>query len=318
MRILLPSTIITALCLAACGGESDDNDNKPAESSATATETTEKADSSQDIVALVPTSFLTPPENIIRASISPKPGLQTFGSKILLLSESGKLYAGGTGFAPVEELLEGPFRDVQGLSLGFEPAAFLTLTDTGELKAYQENDQGVFKSVPLNTPEELTGNFCGTFPATPDLFVMEVGGVPTRILYQMEAGALSLSLGEALDNPDLDCQSVYELQSFEETTQDKPFDPSSVFDDDYADTRYTSYELALENGQLTHIQDKKTTVFSIESGLSMEGLAKVDWFYATNTPLGNTFSKGAVLMGNRSENRVIMISMEYLMGQLEP
>ncbi len=318
MRTHIFMTALTALTLFGCGSETKTNspDTKTTENTSSTPDNTTGTQEIAPALSIVPTTFLETPEVIIRASIAPKPGLQSWSSKILLLSETGKIYTGNTGFAPVEKLLDGPYQDLQGLSMGFEPAVFLTQAEDGSFKAYQEDGNGSFQALSLSKPDGFNGRFCGTFAATPDLFVMELGGTLTQILYTVEDGLLTLETGEALPEQGQECLTRYKLQAFDEAqSEEKPFDPSSVFEDEYSDDRYVDYEISLENRKLIYRRDGKTTPLSIESGLSMSGMEQPRWLYITSAPLGNTFNGGAVMIGDGSELRVVMISLEYLNEQ---
>lgn len=316
MRTYFITSILSGLLLAACGNSSDTAET-PAPNATIPVDTKPIASSDTVNVAIVPTSQLDTPERIIAASIAPEPGISAWSSHILLLGQSGQLFAGNTGFGKVQKLADGPYKDVLGLSMGFEPPVFLTRTEYGTVTAFQDSGEDGFKAIEINNPEELYGTFCGSYPVTPDVFALVIDDTIETVLYSVDETGLSLKSGGAAPDQSLDCKTQFSLETFSAATADKPFDPSSVFDDDYQDNSRSQYQLSLSDGVLSYNKGDKRVSLKVEHGLSLMGMENPAWIYATSSPLGNTFNKGALLLGSSTENRVVMVSMEYLLKQVD-
>jgi len=109
----------------------------------------------------------------------------------------------------------------------------------------------------------------------------------------------------------VDCPSNFEVRIYDQTEK-KSFDPTSVFEDDYQEPGLSSFELGISSKGLAISQDNETIGLKIDSGLSIKGVDKPEWIYASNAALGNTFNSGVTLIRGDSNARIIMIANDYL------
>ena len=265
-KTLLCAAFISVL--AACSDTKNPSENNNGTS-------TPKTDTSEKPLALniITTSEINTPEPVVKATIAPKLGLQAWSSHLLLLSDTGKVYSGSTAFGRSEKISDGPYSDVIGLARGFDPAMFLALTNDGKLKAYRENEESGFSQVPLSLSQELRGTFCNTYEVTPDTFAMNRNGKVQLISYEVENGVISL---EPLQNPTDEakpCKQGFELRKLNENTSTE-INPAALLQEDYKDDRFSIFELALSDNQVSVTQDEITYPLKVESGMGLEPIGR--------------------------------------------
>jgi len=56
---------------------------------------------------------------------------------------------------------------------------------------------------------------------------------------------------------------------------------------------------------------------SIEPGLSIDGIENSAWISSTPASMGNTFTSGLTLIGDKESSRLVMISNEYLAREID-
>ena len=276
-----------------------------------------KSDGALDIKA---TSQILPPEKIIKVSIAPKPGFAASLGQILLLGESGDIYASNTGFGGVNKVAAGNYSDILGLSRGESPSIFLALNPNGDIKPFIENTQEGFDPISLSAGDLKVDSFCQMeIPSDESVFLI-VDGRLQKLNYRI-SGRSAIELTKT-DTPNIsNIASCYVSQNDAIYTSNTAGllsitgDKNEVFSKDVSSAVSLNADLSLiqtKEANLFAQQGDKNTSLKITAGFSIPGIKKANWLYVTNASMGNTFSGGLTLVGDKADDHIVMISNEYL------
>jgi len=263
-------------------------------------------------VSVQATSQFFPSENIVKVSLAPEIGLGAWTSPILLLSESGKLYSTNTASEQVVDINDGPFSDILGLSRGFDPAMILAANEAGNIVTLMEDDDKTFQPIAVDSADITAFSFCATSPATPDTFIVVDKDGSRMLNYSVSNNAIKI---EDRNVTDRECPANFVLTKQKPKTDAKPFDPKSVFEDEYTGENYDSYELSLSPRGILLSDGEETVSIKIEAGLSIRGISNPAWVFSSNAPLGNTFNGGVTLIKSKDDKRIVIIANDYLIDQ---
>lgn len=252
------------------------------------------------------TTHIYPKELMIAASVAPKSGMRAFSSKILLLSESGKVYSATTAFPQLELAHDGPFTEISGFYLSDNRSGFFAVGNK-ELEAFIENESGGFEPQAL-LGIEAANSLCEDVVKTPGQITLSEAGALTRYDITVEGSELNLV---ATDGADLTCGSGQTFLLAH--AQPKAGMLENKTKADVADIIANSpvVSMSLNPGLLLEMTDERRAI-NIIDGLSIDGIANPQWIYSTSQALGNTFNQGVTLVRGDDANRVVMISNEYL------
>lgn len=303
------TALISLSLIASCKGPADIPDvNIDPEPDITISET----------VTVKSTSHFFPKETIIKATIAPKTGMRAFSSKILLLSESGKVFATDTAFPQLQLINAGPFSDITGFYLSDNSSGFLALDQDGTVSAFLDRSDSRFGSLEitgLGTDVEL----CESQLRAPGRMTLKSDGMVKRWETSSPEGAEALEFKALIGSDDTSDEASDEVcgrgQDFSLSITDPfptmmaektPEDISAQLENSY------NFKAGLYNGKMVLSHQGASKSVTIEEGLSIAGLKSPEWVFTTSQPLGNTFNQGLTLVRGDGENRIVMIANDYL------
>ncbi len=263
-----------------------------------------KISSSVDVKA---TSHLFPKEQIIKATIAPKSGMRAFSSKILLLSDSGKLYATDTAFPQLELIHAGPITDISGFYLSDNISGFLAQEAENKISAYLDTDAGKFDVIPLEGLPSGVG-FCEDMIKRPGLITLSLPDSKTTFSLSFKEERLTLSAVE--DGQDCGKARQFALTKQEGGTSLLAEKTAAQIAEQLAGSKI--YETFILSSGLAVQHGQTAKGVKVIDGLSIDGLSTSQWTYSTSQPLGNTFNAGVTLIRGDDENRIVMIANDYL------
>jgi len=273
-----------------------------------------------DPIELVATSQILPPEKIVRASIAPKPGFMASLGHILLLSEQGTIFSANTGFGTVTKVAEGNFTEILGLNRGDAASLFLTLDRAGSIKAFQENNSEGFDPITISSSELTADVFCQPETSAENKAHIIAEGSLRELNY-------TVSNSEVIEFKITELETVGDAKNCFVNSKGHIFVADntgqfrSIGDHNISvPSRITQITTVGDN--LNLLQDTPGKLYAqtvdgnapiqLKAGFSIPGVETADWVLATNSPMGNTFMGGLTLISDRSDNRIAMISNDYL------
>ncbi len=283
-----------------------------------------------NVITAVATSELNPPSRVIKASVSPKEFTNWLGH-ILLLTEDGQILSSNTGFGSISQIADSGFKDVQGLARGDKPSIVLGLTNDGKLKAFIDDNNEKFKPLPVVENVGDLASFCSAeLPATDYVYARNFSGEVLKLNIKLPAsGALSVTKSDVVGKGSMACalnksEQLYMLNEKSKLAVLSGNDNFGGFSQTMngmspIETDAGTAFLITRSGQdgAFVVQGDQLLRLKIEAGLSIYGIENPSWIWATSASMGNTFNKGLILVGDKDSNRIVMISNEYLLGQLE-
>jgi len=253
------------------------------------------------------TTHLFPKEKIIKASIAPKAGMRAFSSKILLLSDTGKLYATDTAFPQLELIHAGPVSDISGFYLTDNSSGFLAREAENTVTAYLDTDSGKFDKVALDgLPSGVS--FCEDRIKRPGQITLSLPDSKTSFDIAFADGTLTLSPN--VDGQDCGIGRQFALPKQEGATSLLAEKSAQQITDQLKDSDV--YKLFILSSGLAIQNNNQATGIKVVDGLSIDGLATSQWLYSSSQPLGNTFNSGVTLLRGDDQNRIVMIANDYL------
>jgi len=304
------------LALYGCKNSKDDAVAAPQEASST--------------VSLTATSDIEPPVKIIKASVSPKSFASWLGH-IILLGEDGSIRTTNTGFGAFTILAPAGFKDIQGSAQGDEASIVLALTEDGSLAAFREDSDDSFAALPITETHSGYASFChDETPRLDHVYVRDLENQLVRLDFKVTATeSLAVTRGDVIADDTLLC-AVNQNGELTYIDGSRFFHKQSGEDFSKADRRaFNSFSpisssefpvaLVTQTGTVGVfvVDDYTVKALSIEAGLSINGIENPEWIWSTSAPMGNTFTKGLTLVADKESNRIVMISNEYILRQLQ-
>ena len=283
MRFIRPITFSVIMALAACQGDA----NSPTISSKeTAADVTLRA-----------TSDIQTPSPIRAASFVPN-SVATWLGHIILLDEKGTLHRATTDSVKTDVVALGKYKDVIGLAREKKSGAFLALTSQGRIKAFvQTDDEGNFGPMAASQSDETYARFCtSTEPSSSIIWAETTSGVAQKLTI------------EIFEDTSVTFKSVSPLSGdVDVCASDK--------------TLYlgAGYSLKPDNAstRLTLSKDKADLFVEITNGLSIAGIKNAGFVTVTNTNMGSVFNEGVMLVAEKDEGRLVLVSRSYVLKELE-
>ncbi len=284
-------------------------------------------------ISIRATSELLPVSKISKPSFAPKE-FANWTSQILLLDDTGAVYSTNTGFGRMEAVSDGPFKDITGLSRGDNPSVFLAVTPSGDLKAFQEDETGDnFKAIALSSDGQKYAKFCHMEAPDSQFFYGILGdGKIVKTSYSANEEVVELTNSGVLGPHHVQSCTVnqagqlfyidqnYDAHSFEAGKSIR-IDTLTSFDKMSALTLSDqSPALLLTNANSDGLfvwNSQDVYKLNVEAGLSIDGIARPAWVSTTSASMGSTFNKGLTLIGDQDSSRIVMVSNEYLMKDLQ-
>ena len=311
MKIMRYYFIIALAFLTACQNESVQESGK--------TETNTKLD-------LVATSELTPPETISKIAFAPKPGFIAWTGHILTLTESGKIYTTNTAFGLFTEVSPGPFTDLQALSRGEDYAVFLALSPEGRVQSFIETDGLEFKALGISDNGEVFDGFCDMsephgykiYAYKDELITPLTIGISDNIIAHVttDTAITTTKFDDCFVSSSGEIYTIDE-QGIVKGTQRVA--ESSITSAAILDPNANISSLIYTTADGTVAINAGETVYDITvgQGLSIQGIELADWVYSTPVSMGNTFSAGLTLIGEKDGSRIVMLANDYVLRAIE-
>ncbi len=280
---------------------------------------------SPDIVAnsetieLIATSQILPPEKIVRASIAPKPGFMASLGHILLLSGTGTVYSSNTGFGTITKVAKGEFTDILGLNFGDGPSIFLTLDKSGLIKAFAENNEEGFDPINISAEDLNADAFCQSETTPENQLQLLSSGTLRKLNIDLKSKLLEFTtISETKVDEVIRCFENDKGHVFG-SNNNGHFQPLGNEDQTFPGniTQISTIGEALNilqdvDGNLYAQTADRNAPIHIKAGFSIPGVDRADWTLSTNSPMGNTFMGGLTLIANSKDNRIAMISNDYI------
>lgn len=278
-KILLPYSL---LLLVACGAS-----DKSTESTQS-----QYTDVAADIEVRATNDFNAPSK--IKAATFVPNIIAGWATQLVLIDESGALLRTQMDKPLPKAFTDGPFTAIQGLGRKGQPGILIALSDTGTLQAFIEvSDDGAFKRIPVSSPDLSIKSFCRATDYTqPVLKIMSTKGKVIDLDISVEDNAqliLAISAKSAAKNSE--CLSDSVLLG---TALNKSLTPN------------------LNGPHLILKSETENQILQISDGLSIRGIEDPDVIALTDTNLGSTFNKGALLVTDSESTRVVLIARDYL------
>ncbi len=247
-------------------------------------------------ITLRATSDIQTPSPIKAASFVPNSVASWLGH-IILLDDKGALHRATTDSSETDIVALGKYTDVIGLARDKEAGVFLALTSQGQIKAFvQTDDEGNFGPMAVSMGNTIIERFCAT--ATPNQDFIWVRTTAKT--------SLKLSVDTFED-------TSAALNEMEATVGE--LDPCTA---NNALTLTEAHTIKLDSvGKgLSLTSDDKTMSVDITNGLSIGGINNAGFVTVTNTNMGSVYNEGALLIAEKSEGRIVLISRGYALKEI--
>ena len=280
---LLISTALAAFALTACN--SGDDASKTA------------SPGSQSDLTLRATSDIKTAAPIKAATFVPN-SVATWLGHIILLDKQGKLHRATTDSAETDPVALGKYTDVIGLKRDKKSGVFLALTSQGDIKAFvQTDDSGNFGPMAVSQGGQTFERFCATAESRENtIWAKTASKASQKLTIEIfEDSSLTLIAAESKGEETDPCSANNALS----LTQDYTLKPSQT-----------------ANG-LTLTSDSETLSLDITNGLSIGGINEAGLVTVTTTNMGSVFNQGVVLVAEENENRVVLISRDYILKEIK-
>lgn len=317
-NILTPMIFLALLCGCQKAGDSDEFDSSLIKSE----------------ISIKATSELLPGYQVTQSSFAPKK-FANWLSQILLLNDTGQVFSTNTGFGGVETVSNGRFQDLVGLSRGDDPSIFLAIAASGDLKAFIEDDTGDnFKPFTFSSSEQKYSNFCQMeVPDSQFFFAVSDDGKLIKTAYSAGNELLELTNTEVISTQQIKACVVSKLGqiyivddenkviTIAENGDAKTIKAINGFDQispvTFPDQTPALFLMNSAQIGLFLWDGQEVRKLNIVPGLSIDGIERPAWVNTTSSAMGSTFNNGLTLVGDSNSSRVVMISNEYLIRELQ-
>lgn len=258
-----------------------------------------KADAAQTSadISLRATSDIQTPSPIKAASFVPN-SVATWLGHIILLDGKGILHRATTNSAKTDVVALGKYMDVIGLAREKKSGVFLALTTQGQIKAFIQNDEeGNYGPLAVSQGDETYERFCASSePSSSTIWAKTTSHKSRKLTIEIFEGT-SVSLTTAnIDKEDIDPCSVNNALNLNGVYKIK------------SDNLATGFTLASE---------KEDVTVQITNGLSIGGIKNTGYVTATSINMGSVFNEGLMLVAEKDEGRLVLISRSYALKELE-
>ena len=239
---------------------------------------------SQSDLTLRATSDIKTAAPIKAATFVPN-SVATWLGHIILLDKQGKLHRATTDSAETAPVALGKYADVIGLKRDKKSGVFLALTPQGDIKAFvQTDDAGNFGPMAVSHGGQTFERFCATAePRENMIWAKTASKASQKLTIEIfEDSSLTLMAAESTGEETDPCSANNQLS----LTQDYTLKPS-----------------AKANG--------------LTNGLSIGGINDAGLVTVTTTNMGSVFNQGVVLVAEENENRLVLISRDYILKELK-
>lgn len=270
------------------------------------------------------TGDLRLPEPMTMATYVPN-HVAAWAGHILLLSESGAVWRTSSEGETPKSIAPGPYVDIYGLSRPNKAGLFLALGEGGKLSAFIEaDDEGNFKSLPVSYGGPEITAFCeGPGFASSWLIGANEAIYAFSVDVKDEAIAeITIEGGSAPNSKAMGCHAPAHERYYYQKASGKYVGKNDMAHWDGASDVSPIAELGQmgydpQTGTPLLFKDGALHMLEIEDGLSIKGIEAANFISATSYAMGSVFNPGIILIGDKTENRMVMMSMGYARRALE-
>ena len=260
------------------------------------TKTSNSAEATADFI-LRATSDIQTPSPIKAASFVPNSVASWLGH-IILLDDKGTLHRATADSTETDIVALGKYVDVIGLSREKKSAVFLALTPQGQIKGFvQTDDEGNFGPLAVSQADESFERFCAAAqPSGSVIWARTTSRKSQKLNVEIfEDSSVSLSKAE-ISEVDIDPCTANNALSLNEAYRVRP-------DSDAAGLILTS--------------DKEDMTVQVTNGLSIGAIKNAGFVTVTSANMGSVFNEGVMLIAEKDEGRLVLISRAYAIRELE-
>ncbi|MEP3891765.1 MAG: hypothetical protein ABJN69_15010 [Hellea sp.] len=257
----------------------------------------DKADVKSADFTLRATSDIRTPSPIKAATFVPNSVASWLGH-IILLDKKGTLHRATTDSAETEVVALGRYADVIGIAREKKSGVFLALTPQGQIKAFVQSDnEGNFSPLAVSQGEQTFERFCAlAAPSGSTIWARTTSRSSQKLNIDIfEDTSVTLSKANVTEDETDPCEANNAL-NLSGGLAVKP-DSSS-------------------NG-LILVSDKKNMTMQVENGLSIGGVKDAGFVTVTSANMGSVYNEGVLLIAEKHEGRLVLISRGYAIKELE-
>ena len=247
-------------------------------------------------ITLRATSDIQTPSPIKAASFVPNSVASWLGH-IILLDEKGTLHRTTTDRPDTEIVALGRYADVIGLSREKKSGVFLALTPQGQIKAFVQTDnEGNYGPLAVSQGEQSFERFCAAAtPSGSEIWARTTSRTSQKLSVEIfEDTSVTLTAAETIGQ-DIDPCAANNALNISATYRVKP------------DTASTG---------LVIVSDDITMTVDITNGLSIGGMSDAGFVTVTNANMGSVYNEGVLLIAEKDEGRVVLISRAYALKEI--
>ena len=191
----------------------------------------------------------------------------------------------------------GRYADVIGLSREKKSGVFLALTPQGQIKAFVQTDnEGNYGPLAVSQGEQSFERFCAAAtPSGSEIWAQTTSRTSQKLSVEIfEDTSVTLTAAETIDQ-DIDPCAANNALNISATYRVKP------------DTGSTG---------LVIVSDDITMTVDITNGLSIGGMSDAGFVTVTNANMGSVYNEGVLLIAEKDEGRVVLISRAYALKEI--
>lgn len=253
------------------------------------------SDKTADLI-LRATSDIQTPSPIKAASFVPN-SVATWLGHIILLDEKGTLHRATTDSADTDVVALGKYADIIGLAREKKSGVFLALTSQGQIKAFvQTDDEGNFGPMAVSMGNLKVERFCAEATPSQDSIWVKTASQTSQKLSIETFEDSSVTLNETTpDHDELNtCIAKNSLSLTEEHT----------------------IKLDSSGTGLILSSDRKTKTIEVTNGLSIGKVNDAGFVTVTNANMGSVYNEGVLLIAEKNEGRLVLISRAYAIKEI--
>lgn len=248
-------------------------------------------------ITLRATSDVQTPSPIKAATFVPN-SVATWLGHIILLDNKGMLHRATTDSTKTETVALGRYADVIGLARVKKSGVFLALTPQGQIKAFvQSDDDGNYSPMAVSQGGESFKRFCATStPSGSVIWARTTSRASQKLAIDIFDNTSVTLTKTDISDEDIDPCKANNALSLNETYTLKP------------DNDDTGLILGSDGSDMT---------VNVTNGLSIGGVKEAGFVTVTNANMGSVFNQGAVLIAEKDEGRLVLISRAYALKEIE-
>lgn len=246
--------------------------------------------------------------------------------RLILLDDTGHLHSTDIEGRRMISLAPKKYIDILGLSLDNAAGVVLAINENNEIEAFIESsDDGEFSPMAYSgKPLKVTGFCKSVIPTAKNIQVLTVERKMQDLSIHVNGKIVEQIIVQNNMNTKkgVNCQTdTANTISFQPLKRDvkQSFNPLATADtklDTALQPHLSAHIIQAKEGRLFSLNaDDKDIIYSlsIENGLSIQGIEKIDYVTGTTANYGGAaFADGFIAMINNDEQRIVFLSREYV------